>query len=198
MTLGIKSVRNHSYVPNLLSSLRTVLAPAILAAAYSNSKIGFTLLLGVALMTDLLDGVLARAWKAETALGRRLDRWGDGLTMVLGAIGVSFLWPDIVERETGWVLVALTGYVLVGLHRFLQPASAASHPSWVAKVLGLLVPVSLVPLLTGWEALPFHLAAVTHAAVGLQKLVMTERTPTKTSGNDSTSPLLPEIEGESR
>jgi len=180
----------------LLSSLRIVLAPAILAAAYANSKVGFTVLLAVALITDWLDGAFARAWDAETALGRRLDRWGDGLTMMLAAIGISFLWLDVVERESAWVLVTLMGYAFIGLHRFLQPASARSHPCWMAKGLGLLMPVSLVPLIAGWETLPFHMAAAIHTAVGLQKLVTTERKPTKASGNDTASPLLPEIESE--
>lgn len=170
-------MRTYSYLPNLLSSLRIVLAPAMLAAAYANSKIGFLVLLSAALLTDLMDGVIARAWKAETALGRRLDRWGDGLTMILGAVGIVFLWLDIVEREQGWVLVALGGYGLIGLHRWLQPATAMSRPRGWQKLAGLIVPVSLIPLLTNWDALPFHVAAAAHAAVGLQKLIMTERNP---------------------
>lgn len=195
MTLPARTVRTYTYVPNLLSSLRIVLAPAILGAAYANSRVGFTALLSVALVTDLFDGVIARHWKAETPLGRRLDRWGDGLTMSLGAIGISFLWPDIVERESGWMLVALAGYAMIGLHRLLLPSSSASRPGWFGKLLAMLVPVSLIPLLGGWDAVAFHVAAAIHAAVGLQKLVATERASAQPAAVESSTPLLPEVQG---
>jgi hypothetical protein len=99
-----------SYLPNLLSSLRITLAPAMLGAAYSNSKVGFIVLLVMALVTDALDGTLARRLGVASVVGQRLDRWGDGLTAVCGACGVAFLWLEIVEREWVWSLVALFGY----------------------------------------------------------------------------------------
>ncbi|HYD83996.1 MAG TPA: CDP-alcohol phosphatidyltransferase family protein, partial [Opitutus sp.] len=57
-------MRRFSYLPNLLSSLRIALAPAMLGAAYSNAKIGFAVLLAAVLVTDVVDGFLARRWRA--------------------------------------------------------------------------------------------------------------------------------------
>ncbi len=160
-----------TYLPNLLSSVRIALAPAMLGAAYSNAKLGFTVLLVVTVVTDLVDGAIARKWRAVSEIGRRLDRWGDGLTATLGAVGVFFLWPQAIEREWPWASCAVAGYLLIGLRRWLRPAPAKSFPRWPVKVLGLLLPVSLVPLIQGWASWPFQAAAALHAAVGIWKLV---------------------------
>ncbi len=164
-------MRPLSYLPNLLSSARIALAPAMLGAAYSNSKMGFAVLLAVTVATDLVDGVFARKWRAESELGRRLDRWGDGLTAALGAVGVFFLWPQVIEREWPWALAAAGGYLMIGLQRWIQPATANSYSRWPVKVLGLLLPASLVPLIQGWSEWPFQVAAVMQAAVGAWKLM---------------------------
>ncbi len=163
-------MRRLPYLPNLLSSLRIALAPAMLGAAYSNAKIGFAVLLAGVLLTDLFDGVLARRWRAESELGRRLDRWGDGLAMVMGATGVFFLWPEVAEREWRWMLLALAGYGLIGVQRALLPAEAKSRPSWIFKLLSLAVPVSLVPLILEASPWPFRVAAGLQAIAGIWKL----------------------------
>lgn len=143
----------------------------MLGAAYSNAKVGFVVLLGVTLVMDVLDGSLARSGGAESELGRRLDRWGDGLTATLGAVGVFFLWPHVIEREWPWAVAAASGYLMIGVQRWMQPATATSYSRWPAKVLGMALPVSLVPLINGWAAWPFQAAAALQAAVGVWKLM---------------------------
>jgi len=160
-----------TYLPNLLSSLRIVLAPALFGAAYSNSRIGFAIVLGFALATDAFDGYFARRSHAESELGKRLDRWGDGLTTSMAAVGVALIWPQIVSREWPWVTVALVGYLAIGLQRLLEAPRVVTYPTWWAKLFGLVVPLTLVPLLAGWEAWPFHVAAVLQALAGLAKLM---------------------------
>lgn len=174
-----------SYLPNLLSSLRITLAPAMLGAAYSNSKVGFIVLLVMALVTDALDGTLARRLGVASVVGQRLDRWGDGLTAVCGACGVAFLWLEIVEREWVWSLVALLGYAMIGVQRLVEPAGLRKPPGWLGKLCGWLVPVTLVPLLVHDLEAPFAAAAVAQAAVGAWRLADTRRKPH--------SPLQPRV-----
>jgi phosphatidylglycerophosphate synthase len=170
-------VKIPTYLPNLLSSLRITLAPAMLGAAYSNSKGGFTALFVMALVTDALDGPIARRLGAASVVGQRLDRWGDGLTAVGGAVGVTFLWLEIIEREWVWGLVALLGYVMIGLQRLIEPAGLRKPPGWMGKLCGWLVPVTLVPLLVDGNEAPFAAAAVAHAAVGAWRLADARRKP---------------------
>lgn len=164
-----------TYLPNLLSSLRIALAPAMLAAAYSNSKVGFSVLLGAALVSDAVDGVIARRWRAQTELGARLDRWGDGLTAGLAVVGVYFLWPQLVEREWRWVLLAIAGYALTGFSRLLHPASAAARPASFAKALTWVLPISLWPLVQEIAAWPFQAGAALQFAIGLGRVCVSRR-----------------------
>jgi Phosphatidylglycerophosphate synthase len=160
-----------SYLPNLLSSLRITLAPAMLAAAYSNSKVGFAILLAATLVTDAIDGVLARRWKAETELGARLDHWGDVLTATLGVVGVFFLWPQVVEREWVSAAVAVGGYVAAGVGRLLQPEDPPSCRGWTAKLLSWLLPASLLPLVNDVATWPFQAAAALQLALGVWRVI---------------------------
>lgn len=164
-------MHRYSYLPNLLSCLRVVLAPAIVAAAISDSRLGFWLLLGISLVSDALDGPIARRLHAETPLGARLDRWGDGLTMIGTAIALEFLWLNVIEAEWTWVLIALAGYLLIGVRRALLPTGFMSRPKWYTSVVGWLVPVSLIPLLIAENPWPFRYAVVVHWIVAAVKVI---------------------------
>ena len=164
-------MRSLSYLPNLLSSLRIALAPGMLGAAYSNSKMGFLILLGVALVTDILDGFFARRWGAETEIGRRLDHWGDALTMSLGALGVYFLWPIPVETEWQASLLALVGYLVLGIDRLWRRPDLERTPTAWDRVYALLVPFSLALLIVEWSPWPFRAAATLQSLVALKILM---------------------------
>lgn len=158
-------MKRPAYLPNLLSSLRIALAPAILGAAYSNSRVGFTLLVAAGFATDAVDGVLARRWSAETPLGRRLDRWGDLLTVSLAAAGVVLIWPNEMARAWPWLLVAVGGYAADLVRRFVQPETTKA-PNWAGKMVSWLVPLALVPWIDDEELRPLQVTAVLQAVVG--------------------------------
>jgi phosphatidylglycerophosphate synthase len=164
-------VRSLSYLPNLLSSLRISLAPGMLGAAYSNSKAGFVLLMGVALLTDALDGLLARRWNAKSEIGRRLDHWGDALTMTLGALGVYFLWPVRIEAEWQAALLALVGYAVLGIDRLWRRPDLERTPNAWGRISALAVPISLILLIIDWSPWPFRAAATLQALIALKTLM---------------------------
>ena len=163
-------MRSPPYLPNLLSSLRIALAPAILGAAYSNSKIGFVVLVVIAMATDEVDGVLARRWKAVTDIGRRLDHWGDALTAFLGGIGVYILWPEVIEPEWPWALAAFAAYLGIGVDRLWRRPDLQPAPQWWERILALLPPLSLIPLVIAWSPWPFRVAAVLQVLLSARHL----------------------------
>ncbi|MDQ3996609.1 MAG: CDP-alcohol phosphatidyltransferase family protein [Gemmatimonadota bacterium] len=70
-------------IPMLLSLSRLVLAAGFVAADGALVRAG---LIGVAGVTDLLDGFLARRWKVTTRSGALLDPIGDHVFMLAAAI----------------------------------------------------------------------------------------------------------------
>jgi len=74
-------------VPNLLSSYRLVMAPVIVLLALSEERTFFVLFLCISLVTDVLDGIVARAWNSRTSFGSRLDSVADEMTYVAALVG---------------------------------------------------------------------------------------------------------------
>lgn len=143
----------------------------MLGAAYSNSKTGFLVLVGFALVSDALDGFLARRWNVESEMGRQLDRWGDALTMSLGAVGFYFLWPQSIEGEWQAVLLSLFSYAVIGYERLRRKPKEARVPAWWERMIALLVPLSLLPLIAELSAWPFRTAAILQAVFALKTVM---------------------------
>jgi CDP-diacylglycerol--glycerol-3-phosphate 3-phosphatidyltransferase len=109
------------HVPNLLTGLRLFLALVffVMLAYYQYEGRGdpwllqaafFTYL--VALITDFLDGFLARRWNVEGQFGRIVDPFADKV-LVLGSFiffaGKNFIIPETAHPQPSMVVKTLTG-----------------------------------------------------------------------------------------
>ena len=87
-------------IPNLMGYFRILIIPVFLylyykAATPQDYLIAF-LVLAVSLITDLLDGKIARKFNMVTDFGKALDPIADKLTQGALAIAVSFRYPFIL------------------------------------------------------------------------------------------------------
>ena len=74
-------------IPNILSLLRLCLAPVLMCFAVAGKAYAFLQILAISLVTDVLDGYLARRLDQTSEFGARLDSCGDMVTygsMILG------------------------------------------------------------------------------------------------------------------
>src|SRR5712692_4695705 len=99
-------------VPNLLSALRIACVPVLLALAWNGATPIFLLLFGLGLLSDVLDGALARRLGQESAFGARLDQWGDFALWLALPFGAWWLWREIVLRESPYAILAVLAMVL--------------------------------------------------------------------------------------
>lgn len=148
---------NPKLVPNLLSGTRIALMPAVLMSALAGSRTTFVALVGLSLATDALDGFLARRLNAYSEFGRKLDSAADYVTLMTGATGIALLWPEIMHRELPWVLAGLSAFFAVLVFGFARFGHALGYHTWATKILAIAMALSLIPLLSGGPALPFHL-----------------------------------------
>ena len=146
-------------LPNLLSVFRILTVPFIVVCLFWPSPLASffaALIFGIASITDLLDGYIARYQKSETAIGKLLDPLADKLLInsaliMLIPLGRIPAWMVvlIVARE-----VAVTG--LRGIASIEGLVIAAS--SW-GKAKTILQTLALIGLLLHYEyfRIDFHL-----------------------------------------
>lgn len=129
------------------------------------------------LVTDALDGFLARRLKAQSELGRRLDSVGDYLTVAAGVAGMALLWPEIVRREWAWFAVGVAGYSAVIVFGLVRWGRIPGYHTWASKAVAVMFAVSLVPLLAGWAAWPFHAVIGLQVLTGVEELAIARMLP---------------------
>ena len=160
-------------LPNMLSAIRLLLAPVIIAvAAIIGSKACFLGLISAALVTDILDGFLARLLNIQSEFGRKLDSWADYATVVAGTAGLWLLWPDIMRREWLWFIGSFFGIFAIVIYGILRYGKVLGYHTWLAKAVAWALPISLAALLAGWPAVYFHVVVMLQVICTLEELAI--------------------------
>jgi len=91
-------------LPNIISILRMAIAPFLILAIV-DGRFGWAMILfGIAGITDLLDGLIARYGRQKTDLGAMLDPVADKI--LLGSIFVALTWTDgLFVRIPAWLTI---------------------------------------------------------------------------------------------
>ena len=99
-------------VPNVISIVRIILTPVMLACIVMNNEQVFTWMLFAALISDILDGLIARIFKLHTELGARLDSIGDLGMYACAVTGIfGFKWEFLAENFA--VIFVVIGFFLL-------------------------------------------------------------------------------------
>src|SRR5258708_12550322 len=150
--------------------MRIALVPAVLTTAVAGSRRWFVVLLAAGLLTDALDGFLARRLDANSELGRKLDSIADYLTLITGVAGIALLWPDIMRRELPWVASGLAAFFGVVVYGLVRLGRAPCYHTWASKIGAVACAFSLIPLLAEVSPVPFHLVIPFQILGALQQL----------------------------
>lgn len=164
-------------VPNLLTGLRLAMAPVLLVLAWTGQGHPFLVLLALAFLTDVMDGLAARMLHQTSAFGARLDSWADVTIYAVVAIGGWWLWPDIVRREAPFVTAVVASYTvptLVGLAKF---RALTSYHTWSVKVAAALIGLSVLLLFAGGPAWPFRMATPVSVLAAVEEIAITLALP---------------------
>lgn len=99
-------------LPNLISALRLLAVPVLLWLALAGLGEPFRWLLLGALLSDILDGWIARTFKLQTPLGAALDAAADTALIACAIVGVFVFQPRFVADQTLLVMVLVGAFVL--------------------------------------------------------------------------------------
>ena len=158
--------------PNLISATRLALMPAVLGAAVARERELFVGLIAFSLLTDAVDGYLARRLGAESEFGRKLDSAADYVTLFTGTTGIALLWPEVVRRELPWILTGVAAFLAVIVLGLVRLGRAPCYHTWASKTGAVLCPLTLIPLLNGGPAWPFHAVILFLILTGLEEVAI--------------------------
>ena len=107
-------------VPNAISFYRLIMFPVILALGLLGHEQLFVVLICISLVSDILDGFIARTFKLVTRFGAALDNLADVGTYIVALYGIfAFRWHAI--QPHAWLLyLFLFIFVLSYLVAFIR------------------------------------------------------------------------------
>lgn len=155
-------------IPTALTVFRLCSAPVLMVLAAMGKERFFLWLAIAALLSDVLDGALARRLGASSETGRLLDSWADLLIALVSFAGATLLWPDTMREEAGYFALVLAALVIPNAWGLLRFRRLLGYHTVSAKSSGVLLAVGAVLLFTGITPLPFRLAAFVELAVAAE------------------------------
>ena len=162
-------------IPNLLSGFRLIAAPFLLYSAWMGLSNLFLVLLALSLLTDSIDGFVARRLNKASEFGTKLDSWGDLATYLTVPLCAWWLWPEVLKREAFFVLLAIGAYIIPLIAGFAKFKRIPSYHTWAAKTAAVMMSIAVFILFIFDINWPFHCAAIVQALVACEEIAITLR-----------------------
>ena len=167
------------HLPNAISLLRICAAPVLVVLAVHGAERAFAWLFIVALLSDIVDGYLARRLQLTSVLGAMLDSIGDLLLFLVAVVGIwCFHAGLLLQHRPACVLLVMlwAGEPLVAIARYGRISSFHTYASKVAAyLLGLMTGVLFV---WGPSTPLLYLAITVGVVASLEELLLIGLLPT--------------------
>jgi CDP-diacylglycerol--glycerol-3-phosphate 3-phosphatidyltransferase len=153
-------------LPNVLTVVRILLVPVVVAALLTDSPAGDVLAAAVfalASLTDFLDGYLARSRTSETAFGKLMDPLADKLLITAALVALVSL-----QRVAAWVAMVIIARELAVtmLRAGVKHAGVVIGASALGK-LKTAVQIATIMAAIAVSGSPVWLQAMTYAMVAV-------------------------------
>lgn len=165
-------------LPNALSAARIAAAPVLVMLAARGALTPFTWLLVAALLSDIADGLIARALRLQTTLGALLDSIGDTLLLFASIYGMWVFHRPVLEQH--WVAGALLigTWLTENVAALLRYGRLSSFHTYVSKVAGYLLGLFVgVLFVFGFQPWLLYVAVTVSVLGNLEELVLLRLLP---------------------
>ncbi len=160
-------------LPNAISLARILLSPALVLIGALESSDWFLALFALLLISDFIDGLIARAFQQQTELGTQLDTVGDVLMSFCAIAGGWLLWPVRVEAEAPFFLAVMGLLLLSGAVTLLKYRHLPSYHTWSAKLSTSVAGIGVWILFAGLTPWVFRLSIAVLAVSALEEISIT-------------------------
>ncbi len=159
-------------VPNVLSGIRLVGSPLLLLIAWIDKPGAFVWVFLALLMTDWVDGKLAKLLKQETTFGARLDSYADATFYACTLVATFWLEWDQIRPELLWIGLAAGSYTVnacVALRRFRR---VPTYHTRLAKTSWLLIGIAIAALFLSDVTWPLRVAMISVLVTNLEQIAI--------------------------
>lgn len=164
-------------VANLITGSRLGFVPVLLVLAWLGREQAFLICLTVSLVTDIVDGKIARWLKQTSEFGTRLDSWADFATYMLLPLCAYWLRPDFLAGEwvaCGVVVACFTVPIVIGFAKFRQ---LTSYHTKMATVAAYCIGAATIVMFAHGPIWPFRLATAVLVLAELEEIAITFTLP---------------------
>jgi cardiolipin synthase (CMP-forming) len=165
-------------LPNILSAARIPAAPLLVLLALWHQETVFTGLLIVALVSDIADGLIARAFGLSSKLGAMLDSIANVLILFAACYGAWIFHRDVcVAHSLAISLFIATWLVETGAALWCYGKLSSFH-TYAAKVSGYLLGIFIgVLFVFGFLPWLFYAAVTVSVLSNLEEMLLLWRLP---------------------
>jgi CDP-diacylglycerol--glycerol-3-phosphate 3-phosphatidyltransferase len=153
-------------IPNLITIYRLLVFPLILYFAITGKESLFAIFLVINLVTDAIDGFIARRFKMETEIGAKLDSFADNLTYLLVFIGIYvFKLEEFLPYKVS-LLLYIGMLLLTVIFSLIKFGKFPSLHMYITKIGGYLQGAFFICLFTVGFITPFYYFVICWGILG--------------------------------
>ena len=160
-------------VPNAISMARLGATAVLLAAVVLGRVELFQWLLLACFVSDIADGLIARAFHLTSKLGAALDSIADMLTWSIGLVGLLVFQRAFVSAHFGELLLVVVLYAVEILASLWRYGKLSSFHTLLARVAAYAAGIFVMALfLWGYVGWLFQAAVCVYVAALLEEMAM--------------------------
>jgi CDP-diacylglycerol--glycerol-3-phosphate 3-phosphatidyltransferase len=153
-------------IPNLITTYRLLMVPVILYFAISGREKLFAIFLVINLVSDIIDGYIARRFKMETETGAKLDSFADNFNYVLAFIGFFVFKMEDFRPHIVSLIIFLSMLVLTVIVPLIKFRRFPSYHLYTTKVGGYIQGAFFICLFTIGFITPFYYFMIVWGILG--------------------------------
>ena len=143
-------------IPNLITLYRLLMVPVILYFAISGREKLFAVFLVINLISDIIDGYIARRFKMESEIGAKLDSFADNFNYVLAIIGFFIFKMDDLRPHLVSLIIFISMLLLTVIVPLIKFGKFPSFHLYVTKIGGYIQGAFFICLFTVGFITPFY------------------------------------------
>lgn len=164
-------------IPIMLILFRLILAPVILVLAYffgHESKPLILVLMYLGLISDILDGIIARQQNVSSAKLRRMDSQTDMVFWLSIGFATWFLYPRLISDNSMYIWTILAMEVACYVISILKFGKETCTHAFLSKMWGITLLVAFTSLIGFNHAgIPFAMAIVMGLISHIDRILIT-------------------------